>query len=700
MPPLRIMTYNAQFFSSVFRPDMEDDSEERAARIVKAIQDLPPDERPDVIAFNEVFTDTGREELIKGLKSGWPHAIRSSISILLEPFEDDFLSGSGLLIVSRLPFLLSNADGDPFVGGHFSASESPDSAVPKGNAVVQVGAPTDTTFISLVQLQNSFSGEDEHRDVRADQLDEVRQRADFLVGSGPSDWRELIVVGDLTIRGDPGAVSDEWNVTFEQPPAGSGVFGGRARDGWNTFMRPPGAAVGADPGFTFRQVGTGQRRRVDYQCFGRSSEPGRALVPQHMFTRLRDLGEHWALLAHVQLFTPHSTPDSAFELEKLPSLPTGTGPNEEQSELKGIDVQFTHEGSYQWVFVREPGTYTIWTRTEAEVAVFAEGNLSDAEAQVDDLKIAELVGGLGAALGHEERLGPRGQTFAPDGPFFIRVRANRATVGPNFTGTSGIVVLKHRGESPATALVLHQDADPLDPLLPSGKSLGSDDLCWFRADIPRLFSGEQHTHTFVLQNPQGLNVARLDLLLDDASTVLGSAGGTATELSLPHTTFGPQKVFLRLERSRDTDTAFTMLWQSGVTFLRLDQPLHFHCNDETGWDWPGDDEIALEFGADSDPLPLFKGNWDDADTGEDWPDFTQQVRNAVFARASGKVRSVSFSSQLSIVVEETGDIDAGSPNVSFINKLGAADNTIEERSVTIPVQSGSYSFTCTLSKRP
>jgi hypothetical protein len=187
MPPLRVMTYNAQFYSSVFRPDMEDDSEERAARIVNAIQALPSDEQPDVIAFNEVFTDTGRAELIKGLKSGWPHAITSSVPILLEPFEDDFLSGSGLLIVSRLPFLLTNADGDPFVGGPFTANESPDSAVPKGNAVVQVGAPTDTTFISLVQLQNSYSSEDEYRHVRADQLDEVRQRANFLVGSGPSD---------------------------------------------------------------------------------------------------------------------------------------------------------------------------------------------------------------------------------------------------------------------------------------------------------------------------------------------------------------------------------------------------------------------------------------------------------------------------------------------------------------------------------
>jgi hypothetical protein len=132
MPPLRVMTYNAQFYSSVFRPDMEDDSEERAARIVNAIQALPSDEQPDVIAFNEVFTDKGREELIKGLKSGWPHAIRSSQSILLEPFEKDFLSGSGLLIVSRLPFLLKNNNNDPFVGGPFKAHESPDSSVKKG----------------------------------------------------------------------------------------------------------------------------------------------------------------------------------------------------------------------------------------------------------------------------------------------------------------------------------------------------------------------------------------------------------------------------------------------------------------------------------------------------------------------------------------------------------------------------------------
>ncbi len=693
MPPLRIMTYNAQFYSPVFRPDMDDDSEERAARIVKAIQALPPDERPDVIAFNEVFTDTGREELIKGLKSVWPHVTTSATS---------FLPESGLLLVSRFPFLLFNNHGDPWIGGNFNAHASPDSAVPKGNIVVQIGAPTDKTSISLAQLQNSYSSEDEHRAVRADQLDEVRTRANFVVGRGPEDWRELIVVGDLSIRGDLGAVSDEWNVTFELPTPGSGVFGSRVRDGWSAFMRPPVAAVGADPGFTLRKTGTGERRRVDYQCFGRSSEPGRGLVPQHMFTRLRDLGEHSALLAHVQLFTPNSTPDSAFVLETLPALPTGTAPNEEQSELKPIDVQFTHEGSYQWVFVREPGTYTIWTRVEAEVAVFAARNLSEAEAPVDDLDIAQLagVGGLGAALGHEERLGPRGEIFAPDGPFFIRVRANRATVGPNFTGTSRIVVLKHRGERPATAFVLHPDADPLDPRLPSGKRLGSDDLCWFRADIPPLFSGAQHTHTFVLQNLLGLTVDRLELLLDNALTVLGSAGGAASELSLPHTTFGPQTVFLRLRRSRDTDTAFTMSWRSGVTFLRLDQPLNFHCNDETGWDLAGADEIELEFGADSDPLPLFKGNWDDADTGEDWPDFTQQVRNAVFARAGGPVGSIGFSSQLSLVVEETGDIEAGSPNVGFIEALGASDAPIEVRSVTIPVQSGSYSFECTLSKRP
>ena len=112
MPPPRVMTYNAQFYSSAFRPDMEDDLEERAARIVDAIQSLPSDEQPVVITFNEAFTDTGCEELIKGLKSGWPHATTSTTS---------FIPDSGLLVVSRLPFLLFNNHGDPFVGGPFTA---------------------------------------------------------------------------------------------------------------------------------------------------------------------------------------------------------------------------------------------------------------------------------------------------------------------------------------------------------------------------------------------------------------------------------------------------------------------------------------------------------------------------------------------------------------------------------------------------
>ncbi len=148
-----------------------------------------------------------------------------------------------------------------------------------------------------------------------------------------------------------------------------------------------------------------------------------------------------------------------------------------------------------------------------------------------------------------------------------------------------------------------------------------------------------------------------------------------------HTTFGPQTLFLVMSRAGLTDTAFKMIWRSGVTFLRLDQPLHFHCNDETGWDAAGDDEIELEFGVDNDPLPLFKGSWDYADTGEDWPDFTHQVRSAVFARAGGQVRSIGFGTQITLVVEETGDFEAGSPDVGFVGALSASDALSEESAV-------------------
>ena len=47
-----------------------DDAEERAERVANAILDLPTAEQPDVIAFNEVFSEDGREKLQDMLAAG------------------------------------------------------------------------------------------------------------------------------------------------------------------------------------------------------------------------------------------------------------------------------------------------------------------------------------------------------------------------------------------------------------------------------------------------------------------------------------------------------------------------------------------------------------------------------------------------------------------------------------------------------
>ena len=56
MTALRLMTFNVQMLPLVatLLKGVSDDAEERADRVADAILSIPPDERPDVIAFNEV----------------------------------------------------------------------------------------------------------------------------------------------------------------------------------------------------------------------------------------------------------------------------------------------------------------------------------------------------------------------------------------------------------------------------------------------------------------------------------------------------------------------------------------------------------------------------------------------------------------------------------------------------------------------
>src|SRR5205085_12559122 len=124
-------------------------------------------------------------------------------------------------------------------------------------------------------------------------------------GPSDADWRNVILVGDMNIKGDPDAVTDEWNEVFKSTQVQLGQF---FQDGWREHMHPPLGPDERDPGFTQCDTETGQLNRFDYHCFKIIDPQTRQLVPHHMFQRLRELSDHWSQEARIQFFSANCTP--------------------------------------------------------------------------------------------------------------------------------------------------------------------------------------------------------------------------------------------------------------------------------------------------------------------------------------------------------------------------------------------------------
>ena len=628
--------------------------------------------QPDVIVFNEVFSEVGRDTLHKGLLPGWPHVAYKLDACFLD-------QDSGLLLMSRIPFATMPANMFPFPSiprsgnaafFRYNDSAGADALACKGVGIVQLQSHLGLITLAFSHLQASYEDtEDMHRDVREKQMAAIEGVLKLLMGADTTSWPATIVMGDLNIRGDPQAKSDEWNTTFS---VGASAWATDFLDGWRSFMRPPGASLEIDSGFTNNDLESGLLSRLDYQIFNR---PERVLEPQHMFTRLRGLSDHWALESVVHVKTPHCTPSDAIQIG--PVSPTG---------WVFVHVELKLEGSYQWIVVRDPGTYSIFVRREVEAILYSADDLSDPLRPIDESDLRLMAHAIRLQEAEQHRLGPKGVQYAPAGPFFILIRSNPRGLTGVYTGISKIGVLRHRGASAAKAIFLHPWDEPTDPELPE-VTLGDKDTCWFRAAIGRAHSHAPHTSHFFLQNASAGSAA-FDLL-DNNFQRLGSvtqAGDSDLAFTIP----GPETVYLNLRRDNLKQNAFKVSWQGGLTYMRDDKskrPIALRAIDETGLDWPGADEIRLKLFVDNQIGPFFEIYWDDADTGEALP-------------LQGQFAEFAFVNSVVVEVDEEGDISASSPGVGIVNPLGASDGPIEERMVSIPVQSGTYRFECTLARKP
>jgi hypothetical protein len=83
---LRLMTFNIQLLPSVpLSSSPGNEAETRAYNVGTAIAALDPDERPDVIAFNEVFSEPGRRRADPGRLCLRPHNVGGAKNAVAAP---------------------------------------------------------------------------------------------------------------------------------------------------------------------------------------------------------------------------------------------------------------------------------------------------------------------------------------------------------------------------------------------------------------------------------------------------------------------------------------------------------------------------------------------------------------------------------------------------------------------------------------
>lgn len=691
MPALHLMTFNVQLLPWLgdTAEGRSNDAEAHANRVCEDILALA--DSPDVIAFNEAFDEDGRRVLFERLSPGWPNVIEKVDGGILR---DD----SGLMLFSRYAFL-------PMAGGNHAQHIYRDRVgtekyANKGVAAVMIGTPVAPTIIAFTHLQAFYDYDGEHADIRRKQLDDV---ADFLedLVADHAGWRgAAILMGDFNIRGD---VPDDIDPAQQARPEWENLFDTpRARifqwlcDGWNDYMHPPGLLPpqkALDQGRSNIDFEHGNTlRRLDYMCFARPGSADMMISPQRMFLRLRNASDHFALEAIVHRTSPHCTPSDAIDVlsSGLAQVPTA----QEPSTLRIVPLTFKYDGSFQWLYVRLPGTFSLWSQEDDVVYdVFALSDLSNPLASLDTLAWDQMPPEA-SATGQRALPEATGKVFASHQPFLIAVRHKDGQPGESHFG-----VMEHHGDTRATALFLRLH-DFMTAPFPVGEFLGADDMCWFKALPGKTWSATARVESFEITNTTGDSID-VGFAIDPGEPAVLRSGADPL-LRVDHETSGGELLLLTLKRSVIQHAGIKVFWFSPVTYLRLDEPLGLLVDDASGPDFLGSDEPEMQIAIDDDTQPIFAGTWDDADSGERWPNLDASIRGRIQERFPG-ASSVGFFNALTVSYIEP-DFAAQGSRVEILYPLARDEEMSIPRKLVLPVpdpvSDGQYTFYCTLSKLP
>jgi endonuclease/exonuclease/phosphatase family metal-dependent hydrolase len=685
----RVMAFNTMLLPPVFESGAFDpvkllwgQGEDRARAIGST---LSKDPWPDVLALCEVWsfsldlvtkwTPLDNQQARKIVRARLARAYPYSTPMLPDPIPADNVKAmdSGLLLMARrrpvplrgqLPPEWQTAD--PKVGfALFDRAEGVDAFSSKGVGVVRFETDVGQVTIAFTHLQSAYDSVDQYSAVRAAQLDTIEALLNAAVGPQPwPDEEAVIVVGDFNIATIKNA--GEYNGLFANPNL---VWGTHFHDGWPTFNSPPYEDAGISQ-HSWKREKTKQQEinRLDYALVYDPRPPyppptypvaagtEQKVVAQHMRTTYRTLSDHYAVCTDLARWNPHCHPRDAYEQADRPPF-----------------LRFPLHDAGQMVWLRfDSGTYTFTKSDPLELTLYTTDDLSDPWPPYQEEKVdLSKIRGAEAAW-HEPGLPPEGTKYSFSSSFLVR-----ATTPTRWNGTAGIGWRRHRGESMLDAIGLRAH-DPLTKTdFAPGRKLNDKDEQWYSIKPRRPFRRGEQDLEIVLENPSG-KVVGLSLRASDGR-VLAQKRGAARELSIHRRAKGGELLYVVVRRSRPDDPNVLVGWRTNLTLMH---PHALRCDDETGWDPVGADEVTLTVSADGTAVKSI--DWNEADTGE-----TLGLFDA--SRPGIGFKPYAYLERAGVRVvehDDDGDVTSRSPTIAV---LGAQAATAE-RASTFRVGSGKYSF--------
>jgi endonuclease/exonuclease/phosphatase family metal-dependent hydrolase len=655
---LRVLTYNVQFRSWGMEAGAQGSLtpytsvETRAKHICDRI--LAAREPWDVLCFNEVFDEDGRDELERRLRTTYPNyvlkadaddraagvlevvgglAIRiggaiwglalgllGGVTLLGSRWED-----SGLMLFSKFPFTSVRipdevADLGGFPSGitipnvayvPYEEATGADENAAKGVVYAQLQLPDESTFNLMISHTQADPTDDTGKNaaVRKTQFSTAMSLLDTMLTTNPAT-QEVLFCGDFNVQGmaDANGARPEWKDLMDTP--GSPLTD-LLQDAW-TFEQCPGRlTLGAtplpdecDPGVT------AHRQRLDYVLRTRPY-PGR-MVAQHIriahdvaqgssSSPTAYTSDHLPLSIDLHEKKPFNTPLTAEKLTFTVSSPE----NRSTGTLR--------DGQMHWYRIDDPGGYGLGMVNGAAKVFFAVYTKDDMSESYEPFTRITTPPTKEAPPVTRYSLAQR--------PFFVRVwlrpgvtNANYELYSRRFVGTSkddAIPLLRswpQRGEARVGAY--HSENMP---------ETGPDDFdsVWFTALLDRTRTGvSSFTSTVTLRDIEG-ELFGLVIYRDDGAGGLElieerSSGDDPIVVTFPHARAGRLYILVRREEPEPRPfqaKSFTVLLETNVCYLysngterggrAIGGDARLMCLDETdgflGSEW-GSDDIQINVG--------------------------------------------------------------------------------------------------------